>query len=198
MRTMVQFVRKEPTVESGHSTTKLTYADYLRLPDDGLRHEIIDGEHYVTPAPTVRHQEISGRLFYQIQQYLERQPIGKLFYAPLDALLSEFDIVVPDLVYISNERSSFLTAKNLQGPPDLVIEILSPSTKHRDLGIKRDLYGRVGIQEYWLVDQMQEVVDVCRSESGLTFAAPVKYAKNAILKSPLFPGLELSLGRVFA
>ena len=99
---MVQFVPKEPTVESGHSTTKLTYADYVRLPDDGLRHEIIDGEHYVTPSPSVRHQQISGRVFYGIQSYLEAHPIGAIFYAPLDALLSEFDIVVPDLIYISN------------------------------------------------------------------------------------------------
>jgi Uma2 family endonuclease len=185
-------------VESGHSTTKLTYADYVGLPDDGLRHEIIDGEHYVSPSPSVRHQQISGRLFYLIQQYLHADPIGSIFYAPLDALLSEFDIVVPDLIYVSNDRSRYLTSKNLQGPPDLVIEILSPSTARRDQKLKRDLYERVGVQEYWLLDPVRDVINVYRAESGSTFAPPVEYAKTAILTSLLFPGLELALDRVFS
>lgn len=194
---MVQFVPKEPTVESDHSTTKLTYADYVRLPDDGLRHEIIDGEHYVTPSPSVRHQQISGRLFFLIQQYLDVHPVGTIFYAPLDALLSQFDIVVPDLLYISNESSRYLTSKNLQGPPDLVIEILSPSTARRDQKLKRDLYERVSVREYWVVDPLREVIDLHRAESGV-FAAPAEYAKAAILTTPLFPNLELPLARVFA
>jgi Uma2 family endonuclease len=184
-------------VESGHSTTKLTYEDYVRLPDDGLRHEIIDGEHYVTPSPSLRHQQISGRLFYSIQQYLDAHPIGTIFYAPIDALLSKFDIVVPDLIYISNERSRYMTTKNVQGPPDLVIEILSPSTARRDQKLKRDLYERAGVLEYWLVDPVRDSVSVCRSQSASTFSAAVEYEKAAILTSPLFPGLELHLDRVF-
>src|SRR5712691_9906090 len=100
--TMVQFVREETDVESGHSTTKLTYADYVLFPEDGLRHEIIDGEHYVTPSPSLRHQRISGKLFHLIQTYLDTHSIGEVFYAPLDALLGEFDVVVPDLLYVSN------------------------------------------------------------------------------------------------
>jgi Uma2 family endonuclease len=195
---MVQFVPKEPTVASGRSTTKLTYTDYVLLPDDGLRHEIIGGEHYVTPSPSVRHQEISGRLFHAIQLYLDAHPIGRVFYAPLDALLSEFDIVVPDLIYISNERSEYLTAKNLQGPPDLMIEILSPSTQRRDRGLKRELYERVGVPEYWVVDPLDHRIVAYRQESSGPFAAGVEYAKTAILVSPLFPGLELSLDRIFA
>jgi Uma2 family endonuclease len=196
--TMVQFVRREPTVESGHSTTKLTYADYVRLPDDGLRHEIIDGEHYVTPSPTVRHQQVSGRLFHLVQLHLDTHPIGTIFYAPLDALLSQFDIVVPDLVYISNDRSRFLTSKNLQGPPDLVIEILSPGTARRDQRLKRNLYERAGVQEYWLVDPLRDVIDVYRAESAGVFAAREEYARTATLTTPLFPGLEIPLDRVFA
>jgi Uma2 family endonuclease len=185
-------------VESSHPTkAKLTYADYVRLPDDGLRHEIIDGEHYVTPSPAVRHQLISGRLFYAIQRYLEEHATGTIFYAPLDALLSEFDIVVPDLVYISNERSRYLTSKNLQGPPDLVIEILSPSTKRRDQILKRDLYERVGVQEYWVVDSVRDMIGVSRRESVSAFGPPVEYARTATLTSPLFPSLEMSLDRVF-
>ena len=194
---MVQFVRKEPTVESGHSTTKLTYEDYVRFPEDGLRHEIIDGEHYVTPTPATRHQRISGELFYLIRAYLEAHRLGELFHAPFDALLGKYDVVVPDLLYLSNERCHFLTSKNLQGPPTLVIEILSPSTSRRDRLLKRDLYARVGVEEYWVVDPVCDVVEVYRQGSG-AFEASVQYDKTAILTSPLFPGLELALDRVFA
>ena len=118
----------------------------LPLPGDGLRHEIIDGEHYVTPSPVTRHQRISRNLLHLIQTYLDTHPIGEILAAPFDALLSEFDIVVPDVLYLSRERARFLTEKNLQGPPDLVIEILSPGTRSRDERLKRNLYERVGVE----------------------------------------------------
>jgi Uma2 family endonuclease len=186
-------------VESRHSTTKLTYADYVRFPEDGLRHEIIDGEHYVTPPPSVRHQRILGRIFNVIQNYLDAHPIGEIFVAPVDTLLGEFDIVLPDLLYISDDtRSRFLTTKNLQGPPDLVIEILSPTTKRRDQTLKRELYERAGVTEYWLVDPARDVVDVYRRETGDRFGKPVEYAKTAILTSSLFPNLEVAVDRALA
>ena len=182
-------------MERQHSTTKLTYADYVRFPDDGLRHEIIDGEHYVTPSPATRHQRISRNLLYLIQSYLETHHLGEVFCAPFDALLSNFDIVVPDLLYLSNERAGFLTSKNLQGPPDLVIEILSPSTKSRDMRLKRALYQRVGVREYWIVDPERNVVEVNRSDAG-TFKPAIVFTRQDVLTSPLLPGLELPLDRV--
>ena len=97
-------MRRGPTVESDHSTTKLTYADLVLFPDDGLRHEIIDGEHYVTPSPTIRHQRISGRLFNLLQNYLHAHPIGEVLFAPFDSLLGEFDVVVPDEPALSRPR----------------------------------------------------------------------------------------------
>jgi Uma2 family endonuclease len=193
--TMVQSVPQEVRVERRHSTTKLTYADYLRFPDDGLRHEIIDGEHYVTPSPVTRHQRISRNLLHLMQTYLDSHPIGELFAAPFDALLSEFDIVVPDLLFLSNERAGFLTSKNLQGPPDLVIEILSPSTKSRDQKLKRDLYERVGVTEYWVVDPEQDRVDIYR-RTGSSFGAPVSVPRTAVLTTPLLAEFELPLERV--
>ena len=181
----------------GHSSTKLTYADYVLLPDDGLRHEIIEGEHYVTPAPTTRHQRISRRLLHLIQSYLDTHAIGEIFYAPFDVLLSESNVFVPDLVYISNQRSHLITAKNLQGAPDLVIEILSPSTRSRDRRLKRDVYGRMGVEEYWLVDPDHDVIDVYRRDGG-AFSAPVRYEKGQVLTTPLLPGFELPLAKVLA
>jgi len=184
-------------VERRHSTTKLTYADYLRFPEDGLRHEIIDGEHYVTASPATRHQRISRNLLYLIQNYLERHPIGELFAAPFDALLSDFDIVVPDLIYLSNERSRFLTSKNLQGPPDLVIEILSPSTKSRDRKLKRDLYERVGVREYWVVDPEGDQVEIYRGSDN-RFETPFAVRRTGAITTPLLPDFELPLDRVLA
>ena len=194
---MVQSVPQEVRVERRDSTTKLTYADYLRFPDDGLRHEIIEGEHYVTPSPATRHQRISRNLLYLIQNYLEAHPIGELFAAPFDALLSDFDIVVPDLVYLSNERAGFLTSKNLQGPPDLAIEILSPGTRSRDRKLKRDLYERVGVQEYWVVDPEQDRVEVYRRTAD-GFSEPISVARADKLTASLLPDFELPLDRVLA
>jgi Uma2 family endonuclease len=183
-------------VERERSSTKLTYADYVALPDDGLRHEIIDGEHYVTPSPATRHQRISLNLLYLLRGYLEVHPLGEIFGAPFDVLLSEFDIVVPDVLYLSRERARFLTEQNLQGPPDLVIEILSPSTRSRDERSKRNLYERVGVEEYWLVDPLRDVIHVYRRDETQRFAPPMRYARGDVLTTRLLPGLQLPVDNV--
>ena len=194
---MVQSVLTEATVERGHSSTKLTYADYVLFPDDGLRHEIIEGEHYVTASPATRHQRILLNLSYLIRNYLETHPIGEIFFAPFDVLLSEINILVPDLVYISNERAHFVTPKNLQGAPDLVVEILSPSTRSRDQRLKRDVYERTGVEEYWLVDPEREVAEVYRRGAG-GFQPSVRYARPDIVTTPLMPGLDIPLDKILA
>jgi len=184
-------------VVSKHSPTKLTYDDYLQFPDDGLRHEIIEGEHYVTASPATRHQRILLTLSYLFQSYLETHPIGEIFFAPFDVLLSEFNVLVPDLIYISKERSGQLTLKNLQGAPDLVVEILSPSTKSRDRHLKRAVYERTGVEEYWIVDPDQDVVDVYRRHDPTSaFSAPIRYERTEILNTPLLPGLEMRLDKI--
>ena len=181
----------------GYSATKLTYADYELFPDDGLRHEIIDGVHYVTASPVTRHQRISRELLYLFMQHLETNPIGEIFCAPFDVILSMFDVVVPDLVYISTSRAHLLTTKNLQGAPDLVVEILSPSTRSRDVRLKRDLYERVGVDEYWLVDPDRDVVDVYRRGSS-GFEPSVRYEKHDSLSTSLLQDLEIPLDRILS
>jgi Uma2 family endonuclease len=193
---MVQSVLEEIAAVAGHPSTKLTYADYMLFPDDGLRHEIIGGEHYVSPSPVPRHQRISLNLAHLIQTFLDAHPIGELFYAPIDVLLSEIDIVVPDLVFVSTSRSQIVTSKNLQGAPDLVVEILSPGTRSRDQRLKRDLYERAGAQEYWLVDPERDVVEVYR-RAAETFALPIQYGSTEVVTTPLLPGLELPVDRIF-
>ena len=179
-------------MERARSSTRLTYADYVQFPDDGLRHEIIDGEHYVTPSPATRHQRIALKLAHAIQTHLDSHPLGELFIAPFDVVLSDSDIVVPDLIYLSQEHRDRLNDKNLRGAPDLAIEILSPSTRSRDLKLKRDAYERTGVEEYWTVDPAAEHVDVHRRH-GSGFLAPARLTQGCSLTTPLLPGLQLSI-----
>ena len=178
---------------------KLTYDDFLLFPDDGKRHELIDGEHYVTPSPNMRHQRISGSLHLLIGNWLEEHPVGKIFYAPFDVVMSNFDVVEPDLLYMSNERAAdVLTAQHVRGAPNLVIEIGSPGTRKRDETIKRRLYERKGVSEYWFVDPDLDVVRVYRLEGG-QFARPVELSREAgdVLTTSLLDGLTLPLTRIF-
>ena len=178
---------------------KLTYDDFLLFPDDGKRHELIDGEHYVTPSPNTRHQRISGSLYLLIGNWLEEHPIGKVFYAPLDVVMSDFDIVEPDLIYLSNERAAeIVVPQHLRGAPELLVEIGSRGTRKRDETIKRQLYERMGVSEYWFVDPEIDVVRVYRRE-GDRFARPVELSREAgdVLTTPLLSGLTLPLSRIF-
>ena len=177
---------------------KLTYDDLLLFPDDGKRHELIDGEHYVTPSPNAVHQTIVGNLHFAIRGYLETHPGGQVFLAPFDVVFSHFDVVEPDLLYVSADRRGVLTKQNVQGAPDLVIEVGSPGTRRRDETIKRRLYERGDVTEYWFVDPELDVVRVYgREESG--YSRPRELSKEAgdVLRTPLFPGLELSLDTIF-
>jgi Uma2 family endonuclease len=188
---------------SKHSPTKLTYEDYLQFPDDGQRHEIIEGEHCVSPPPLVRHQRILLRLSHLIQGYLDTHPGGEVLFAPVAVLLSEFNIFEPDLLYVSEARLRLLTENNLQGAPDLVVEILSPRTRSRDTHLKRDVYERTGVQEYWIVDPDRNVVDVYRRprSAGVpdpTFAAPMRFGRAQVLDTPLLAGLRLPLDEILA
>ena len=121
--------------------TRFTYDDFVLFPDDGKRHEIIDGEHYVTPSPNVRHQVLVGRLGFEIELYLRANPgTGHVFLSPLDVVLSHWDVVEPDVLFVAGDQPDILTEKNIQGAPALVVEVLSKSTRKRDAQIKRRLF----------------------------------------------------------
>jgi Uma2 family endonuclease len=178
---------------------KLTYDDFVLFPDDGKRHELIDGEHYVTPSPNLRHQKILGNLYLLIGNWLEQQPIGQVYLSPFDVVFTKFDVVEPDLLYVSNERAAaVLTEANVQGAPELVIEIGSPSTRRRDETIKRLLYERAGVSEYWVVDPEIDVVRPYR-RGATGFERPQELRADAgdVLTTALLPGLPLPLSRIF-
>jgi Uma2 family endonuclease len=187
-----------PEREEPHSRgVKLTYDDYVLFPDDGMRHELIDGEHFVTPAPNTRHQRISRRLTVALVEWLEDHPVGEVFYAPFDVVFSKFDVVEPDLVYLSHERArELLTDQHALGA-DLVIEIASPGTRRRDETLKLKLYERAGVREYWFVDPDRDVLRVYR-RTPYQFATPECFSgTDTVVTSPLFPGFELRLGKLF-
>ena len=184
---------------TARAAVKLTYDDFVHFPDDRKRHELIDGEHYVTPSPNIRHQGILGNAYLLIGNWLEEHPIGRVFVAPLDVVLSHFDIVEPDLLYMSNERAAqVITPLHVRGVPELVVEIASKSTRKRDGTIKRRLYERAGVSEYWVVDPAVGVVRVYRRE-GDRLGKPRELSREAsdVLTTSLFPGLKLPLARIF-
>jgi len=157
---------------------KWTYADLLLFPDDGKRHELIDGEHIMSPSPFTKHQRVSFNLSGILFGFLKQHPLGKVFTAPMDVVLSDTDVVEPDLLFIASEHASIITEKHIMGVPDLVVEILSQGSgtetcatrnmsqmglgRKTDEIIKRRLYEQYGVKEYWIVDPELESVKVYR------------------------------------
>lgn len=180
------------------SGVKLTYDDFVLFPDDGMRHELIDGEHYVTPSPNLKHQAIVWNLTGLMAPFLREHPAGRAFSAPFDVVFTQFDVVEPDLLFIAKARLDILTDKNVQGSPNLVVEIESPSTRKRDETIKKRLYEKNDVEEYWVIDPELDVVKVYRRVGGrYERTAELTLEKNDVLTTPLLPGLELPLSRVF-
>ena len=182
------------------TTIKLSYEDYVGFPDDGKRHELIHGEHYVTPAPLTKHQTISGNLQGHIFQHCQQTKSGRVFVAPTDVKFTETDVVQPDLLFISKDQFHIITRENIQGAPDLIVEILSDSTRRRDERLKRTLYEQHGVKEYWIVDPELDSIKLYRLRDG-RYDAPHELTleqSQAILTTPLLSGFSLSLSDLFA
>ena len=176
---------------------RLTYEDYRATPEDE-RCELLDGELIMVAAPNLKHQEVQFRLGRRLGNFIVERSLGKLFFAPCDVVLSDTDVVQPDLLFVSRERQHLLSGgENVQGAPDLVIEVLSPATADRDRGYKRDLYGEHGVREYWLVDPIAETVTVHRQRDGVLTVAHT-FNREQTLWSALLPGLNLHLDDIFS
>lgn len=174
---------------------RFTYQDYLQLPED-RRYEIVDGDLYMVPAPVPYHQQVSRNLEYALHRYVSEHNLGEVLDAPCDLLLSETDVVQPDIFFIAKGRLAIIKETNIQGAPDLVIEILSPATERRDRGIKQKLYARVGVIEYWIVDPAAKTIEVFSLKSG-GYERVGRYQLHEALHSPLFPDLSIPLSQVF-
>ena len=174
---------------------KFTVNDYMTAPPD-KRYQLLDGEMILVPSPTNRHQATLGELFTAVSQFVSRNGLGQVRFAPLDVVLSSYDVVQPDLLYVSSERSGIITDANIQGAPDLVVEILSPGTAVYDRGYKRTLYGRSGVREYWLVDLEASTVEVLTARDQ-ELVTGTTYGRGDTMTSPVLPGLAIELQQIF-
>jgi len=185
----------QPSIPEGR--IRLSLEEYLELPNDGKRYQILDGELDVTPAPNVRHQRVSRKLEWHLVNGLERSGLGEVFYAPIDVVLDRTSIVQPDLVFVSRARAGIVGTLRIEGAPDLVVEILSPSSRRTDVIVKSELYARFGVLHYWIVDPDVDRVEIYRLaerayELVQTGQAPAELAVEV-------PGkLSLPLGEIFA
>ena len=182
---------------TAQAAVKLTYEDYCAAPADN-RYELLDGELIMVAAPNIKHESVRSLLGHHLGNFIIDHGLGKLFYAPCDVMLSESDVVQPDLLFVSREREHLLSGgQNVQGAPDLVVEILSPGTARRDRGDKRALYGKHGVIEYWLVDPMAETVSINRQRAGVLVLSRT-FGRTQTLRSQLLAGLELHLDDIFS
>ena len=173
----------------------LTYEDYARLPDDE-RYELINGELTLMPSPKEIHQTMAGRLFLSVGTFVRAMHLGKVYFAPFDVILSDADVVQPDLIFVSSERSHVITEDNVRGAPDLVVEILSPSTADYDRTVKRDLYARHGVPELWLVDPYAGTVTVLTPGAD-GYDVHAVHDDGDTLTSPTLAGFRLNLSELF-
>jgi Uma2 family endonuclease len=179
-------------------SVRFNYDDFLLFPDGGKRHEIIDGDHFITPSPNTKHQRIAVKLTAVLETFLRLSRAGTVFAAPFDVILSDEDIVEPDLLFVSAARAAIITEKNIQGPPDLVVEILSAGTRKTDEVVKRKVYERYGVREYWIVDPELEAVKIYRlTDQGYVRAAELAREANETLSTPLLPGFQTPLADIF-
>ena len=174
---------------------KLTYEDYRNTPEDE-RYELLDGELLMTAAPNIAHQRIDTKLGAMLHRFVEERDLGEVFHAPTDVVLSDTDVVQPDILFVSEGRADIITADNVQGAPDLVVEILSPTTARRDWRVKLDLYSEYGVREYWLVDPETEIVWVLLPNEGSLEVAAI-HGEGDTLTSPTLEGFTLGLDEVF-
>ena len=174
----------------------LTYEDYVLLPNDGNRYEILKGELAVTPAPSTRHQIASANVFKLLTRYIDEKSLGILLYAPVDLILESTSVLQPDLLFVAKARQNIITDRAVEGAPDLVIEILSPATSRTDRITKAQIYARHEVPAYWIVAPEQETVEVyLLSVDGYKQAATLQ--GETPVSAPPFAELKIAAKDIF-
>lgn len=174
---------------------KKTYKDYEQLPE-GAPYQLIGGELILTPAPVPYHQIILGRIGFDLTKFIKERKSGEVIYAPIDVYLSETETYQPDIIFISNERLNIIGNKKIEAAPDLVIEILSESTAYYDLRLKKRVYEKSGVKEYWIVDPMEKTIEVYENING-EFKLFNQGQGKEIVKSKLLEGFSVELEKIF-
>jgi len=172
-----------------------TYADYEKLPE-GAPYQLIGGCLVKEPAPIPYHQILSSRLEFELMKFVEERDLGQVLNAPTDVYLSDTEVYQPDILFISKERMSIIGAKKIEAAPDLVIEILSPSSAYYDLRHKMRVYESSGAREYWIVDPIEKSIEVYQNgANGFSLAGKAKDA--GLIHSVLLGGFNVDLEKVF-
>ncbi len=174
---------------------KYTYEDYLETPED-KRYELIEGELLMTPSPVTLHQRISGKLGFELTRFVVENDLGEVFDAPYDVYLDDENVVQPDILFISRERLDIISEKNVQGAPDLIIEIISENSAYRDMVQKRRLYEKFGVKEYWIVIPKEGLVEIYTLKDNL-FQPYKAFHKDTVLESPYLKDLKIPLQGIF-
>jgi len=171
--------------------------DLWGTPDDGNRYEILNGQLIMTPPPITEHQGASGTLHGYIWPHVHRHRLGKVFSAPVGVTLDDDNGLQPDLVYVSSERSHIISRRGIEGAPDLVVEILSPSTRRYDRGAKLRRYAAAGVPHYWIVDPRTRALEVYVL-SGDSYELTGMHGPGSVFRPTLFPGLEIPIDDLWA
>ena len=174
---------------------RFTYEDYLLLPED-RRYEILDGDLFMTPAPTPYHQLVSRNLEFLLHRHVREHGLGEVIYAPCDVVLSKTDVLQPDILFVAADRRSIIGEKYIAGSPDLIVEVLSPATADRDTEVKTKIYARFGVKEMWIADPDAKTVAVL-TNSGEGFRREGLFRQGELLRSPLLPALTIPLDEIF-
>jgi Uma2 family endonuclease len=175
----------------------LTYEHYLELPNDGNRYEIIHGELYVSPAPSTKHQRVSFRLSLVVGNHVEAGDLGEVYTAPFDLLLANGAVVQPDLLFVAKDRLGIITDANVQGPPDLVIEIISPSSTKTDQDTKRQLYEEYRVKNYWIFEPLERWVRAYALSADGLYELVAEAQGDETFTAPPFPDLTIRLADVW-
>ena len=174
---------------------KYTYEDYLNTPE-GERYELLDGELILVASPNEEHQFASVKLVSLMYPYVDERDLGWVFHAPFDIVFSDTEVVQPDVMFISRERENIRTGANVQGAPNLVVEILSPSSVSRDWNYKRELYAKYGVEEYWIADPVHKMVSVMLLKDGVLELAGT-YVEGDTVVSTALKGFSAGVGEIF-
>jgi len=175
---------------------RYTYEDYLKTPDDA-RYELIDGELLMSPSPSTRHQRIVGRLYFYILRHLMENHYGEVFIAPYDVVINNYNVIQPDILFISKERLDLVKENNIQGAPDLIVEVLSEATAYRDTIQKKILYARAGVKEYWIVAPDEKLVEVYNITHEGEYRLTKTYHEDDTLESVIIKDLRIVLKEVW-
>ena len=176
---------------------RIGFREWLELPEDNRLYEVLEGELFVSPPPSVRHQRILRRLLVALDGYLTGRGAGEVLAAPVGVKLSDDQVVEPDLVVVLSGHEDRIGDQVIAGAPDLVIEILSPGTAARDLGPKRSLYEQHRVAEYWIVDPLESRIEVLSLRSDALESVGL-WSRRDRFRSPMLGDLTLDLETIFA